>query len=247
MKKEILTAAILLAVSAMADTADSIKEKLSSKLVKTHIDLVTQSSEMSGLYEVHTGPNIFYTDSKADVIMIGHIFDMNGTDLTQIKLNAKMAEFRKKEVAQHEAFLSGIGDAVKTGKVDLTKALKIGNGKHKVVIFTDPECPFCRKSEDMIKGGDMTKYVFFNPLPMHQRATPLSVHILCSKNPAAEFDKAMHGELDAAKLNTCEAGTKKLNEMVQISKRLGVMGTPLFNIDGKTIEGANPEIAKLVK
>ena len=52
--------------------------------------------------------------------------------------------------------------------LDLTKAVKIGNGKTMVIEFTDPDCPFCRKAEAYLqKRTDLTRYIFFIPLKSH--------------------------------------------------------------------------------
>lgn len=206
----------------------SIQEKLSKALKNTTVDKVVASKDIEGLYEVYSGGNIFYTDSKSDRLMLGHLFTLDGIDLTQTKIDALQAENLK-------------------NNIDLNDALKIGNGKHEVIVFTDPDCPYCRKSEKLIENGDMTKYIFFNPLDMHEQAKPKAIHVLCSKDPAKEYAKAMEGGLDNAKLLACEEGDQRLTRMIKAGQKLGVQGTPLFYIDGKKINGANPILTELVK
>ncbi|MFA6396289.1 MAG: DsbC family protein [Sulfurimonas sp.] len=228
MKKTLTIVSLLTAALLLAD-GSTVQEKLSSKLVNTKIDKVVPSTDMEGLYEVYAGQNIMYANDKAEVVMLGHIFDLNGVDLTQQKLDVMAQESLKKNV-------------------DLTKALKIGNGKHEVIVFTDTECPYCRKAEDMIKDGNMTQYVFFTPLPFHQKAKPQSIHILCSKDQAKEYARAMKGELDNDKnLKSCKAGEEQLAAMMEVGVKNGVQGTPMFYIDGKKISGANPAIVGMVK
>lgn len=233
MKKIIaVTMVSLMATSVLlADNSAQIMKKLSSELKNTNITSVNISTDLPELYEIHAGKNIFYTDNNASKIMIGHIFNLNGVDLTQAQLDKIM----QKDMKEH---------------LDMSKALVVGNPKktkHEIIMFTDPQCPFCRKGEEMIKDANATKYIFFTPLPMHNLAKPLAIDILCSSNPPLEYTKVMNGELDGAKLMTCDAGAKRLNEMIKIGEQFGVTGTPLFFIDGKRIEGANPIIQNLVK
>lgn len=233
MKKIIVVTMLsLMATSVLlADNSAQIEKKLSSELKNTKITSVNVSSDLPDLYEIHAGKNIFYTDKNADNIMIGHIFNLKGVDLTQTKIDKIML----KDIKEH---------------LDLSKALVIGEPKktkHEIIMFTDPECPFCRKGEEMIKDANATKYIFFTPLPFHKLAKPLAEDILCSSNPSLEYTQVMNGELDRAKLKTCDAGAKRLNEMMEIGKQFGVTGTPLFFIDGKRVEGANPIIQTLVK
>lgn len=231
------------------DQARLIKEKISQRLVNTPIEKVVQSVEFPSLYEVHSGPNIFFTDEKSDFIMIGHVFDMNGTDLTQIKLAPKVEAFRKKameEQAKEQELINKKYLDVKKD-IDLTKALKIGQGKHEVVVFTNSECHFCRDSERMIEGGDMTKYVFFTTYLAPQASKPKSIHVLCSKSPEKEYAKMMRGELDGKPLLSCEKGEKRLDEMMREASKLDRFGTPLFFIDNNVVNGANPVIKNMVK
>jgi len=206
--------------------AKQVKEMLEARLRNTRIDAV-KPSVIPGLYEVRAGGNIFYSDGE--YLLFGHIFDTGGRDLTQEAIDDMTAE-RLKSVT------------------DLGDALKIGNGRHEVIEFTDPECPFCRRAEALLEGGDVTRYIFFYPLPMHRRAKPMSVHILCSENPEAEYAAAMRGGLDGgADLKSCREGEERLGRMVKAARRLGVSGTPLFFIDGKRVSGADPVLKELVR
>jgi thiol:disulfide interchange protein DsbC len=210
------------------DNSSIIKEKLSAKLQNTQIDKVTKSNDIDGLYEIDSGKNVFYTDANAERLILGHVFTLEGKDLTQQKLDEKQAQAIKEVI-------------------DLKKAIKIGNGKHEVIEFTDPECPFCRRAEAMMQDANVTKYIFFTPLPFHKVAKPLAIDILCAKDQASEYEKVMRSEKDKVELLTCKDGEEKLKEMMEIGNKFGVTGTPLLIIDGKEVRGASPEIVQLVK
>lgn len=228
-----IAAAFLIGTSTLhAKTAEEqIKLIMSEKLPNTPVDEVTPSP-FAGLYEVWTGRNVIYMDTAGEYMIMGHQFDFNGNDISQAKINTKTMELIKKDI-------------------DLTKALKIGNGKHEVILFTDPQCPFCRRAEEFMKDGDVTKYVFFyTPIPSHTMTKPMSVDVLCSKDVENQYNKAMSGGLDSAKANdlvSCQEGVRRYDEMKIVAEKIGIPGTPFLIIDGRTIEGAQPVIPSLVK
>ena len=205
--------------------AQEIKQKLEETFKNTQIEKV-QKSEIKGLYEVQMkNGKIIYTDGN--YLMLGHIFTFDGKDITQEKIDRLMA----KDIEE----------------IDLSKALKIGNGKTRVIEISDPECPYCRRAEKFFKNKNVSRYVFFMPLPFHKNAKPLAIHILCSDNPEKEYEKVMSGNI-ADKLIYCKQGEIQLQEMEKIAKQLNVRGTPIFWVETeqgwKKIRGANPEILK---
>ncbi len=90
--------------------------------------------------------------------------------------------------------ISGVVVDVKTGSqisapVDLSnlknkEALIYGNGKDEYVLFTDPECSYCKKFESyfpLLKDKVKIK-IFFFPLDFHENAKDLSFYIMGQKN-----------------------------------------------------------------
>jgi thiol:disulfide interchange protein DsbC len=230
MKRFVISVCILLtAVSAFAsDKTEEIKKTLSQAFSNMPVSDVKES-EIPGLYEVRTGNNIIYSDGK--YLLMGHMFDFTGKDLTQEKINgltAKMAD-----------------------SIDKKLAVKIGSGKKEVIEFTDPECPYCLRAEEFFKGADVTRLVYFMPLSFHKNAERLSLHVLCSVNPEAEYEKVLKavsdGKADSFKTISCEDGKKRLDKMVEIAQQLGVRGTPFFLVDGKPVSGADPVIKQMIK
>lgn len=232
MKKTLISIALLTNIVLSADT-NSIKLNLEKKLPNTPIAKVVASEEMRGLYEIHSGKNIFFTNDEAESFIVGHIFSFDGKDLTQIKID-KLNEATANQ--QYE-------------QIDLSKALKIGNGKDVVVEFTDPDCPWCRKAETMLKNKDITKYVFFFPLDMHPKAKAKAVHILCSKNQSDAYQNVLDGKMDSdkAKLLDCKEGNDALKKMLGVASSVGVQGTPLIFVNKTRFNGASPEIEKMLK
>ena len=123
----------------------------------------------------------------------------------------------------------------------LDKAVKIGNGKHKVIEITDPDCPFCRKgSKFFANRSDVTRYVFFFPLAMHPDAEPKAMYILGADDQVEAYERVMQGELDGKPVPApTKAARDLLEEHKRIAVQLGVNGTPRYWINGVSVSGAN--------
>ena len=135
--------------------------------------------------------------------------------------------------------------------IDLSKALVIGSGPKKVIEFTDPDCPFCRKASVYFHNrNDVTRYVFFTPLARHPHARPKAQHILSGPNKAKLYHEVMAGsvdKLDSSKLAVTPQGIKQLEEQQAIAKKAGIDATPTFMIMGRIVEGFDlPKIEALL-
>jgi thiol:disulfide interchange protein DsbC len=129
----------------------------------------------------------------------------------------------------------------RASEMDLSKALVIGNGPKKVIEFTDPDCPFCRKASAYFHNRqDITRYVFFKPLAMHPNARPKAQYILSGHDKARLYHEVMSGMADrinAKNLPVTPAGIKLQEEQQAIAQKAGVDATPTFMIMGRIIEG----------
>jgi len=123
--------------------------------------------------------------------------------------------------------------------LDLSKALKIGTGKTVVIEFTDPDCPFCRRGAAFFKGRtDVTRYIFFNPLPMHPHAREKAACILSSPDPTKTCEEVLSGKLDNTSIPApSAAGVKRLAEMMATAREKGFGSTPTYIICGRIIRG----------
>ncbi|MBK5277069.1 MAG: thioredoxin fold domain-containing protein [Desulfuromonadales bacterium] len=124
-------------------------------------------------------------------------------------------------------------------EIDLSKAIKIGFGPKSVVEFTDPDCPFCRKASKYFEGRpDVTRYVFFYPLPRHPRAREKVQFILSMPDKAKAYHEVMSGKMDSvALLPSTPEGAKLQEQHVEIAKKSKVDSTPSFMINGRIIVG----------
>jgi thiol:disulfide interchange protein DsbC len=124
----------------------------------------------------------------------------------------------------------------------LDKALKIGSGPKKVIEFTDPDCPYCRKVDNFLsKRTDVTRYVYFVPLrKIHPDAEKKARYILSQSDRDKAFHEVFEGALDGKPLSIAD-GTQQqqLEEMEKVAAGLGVRGTPALWIEGAHVNGAD--------
>ena len=135
--------------------------------------------------------------------------------------------------------------------LDLDKAVKVGNGKTMVIEFTDPDCPFCRKAEAYFanKSSQVTRYIFFIPLPSHPNSKGKVQYILSAKDKALAFREVLSGDFNSQKLaQITPEGIKLQKEHQDIAKANQMTSTPTFMIYGRIIEGFDlPKLEPLLK
>jgi len=221
--------AVLVGGGFTADSQDA-KAKAKEELQGTFKNLPIESFEESvipGLYEVVAGTQVFYF-SPNGYLIFGEIWSKDGKSITAEKRSSI--------------------EAKKVRSIPADKALRIGKGPKKVIEFSDPDCPYCRRAEEFFsKRDDVTRYVFFVPLrQIHPNAEKKALYILCSKDPEKAYHDAYSGKLDKEDLKidqACESLAKsKLAEMESIGASLSVTGTPQFYIGGEKIVGANLQL-----
>ena len=180
-----------------------------------------RESPLKGLYEITAGEQVFYF-SPEGYLFFGEIWTKDGKNLT--------AEMREKVVAE------------RINTLPLEKALKIGNGPKKIIEFTDPDCPCCRKVDNFLsKRTDVTRYVYFVPLRrIHPDAEKKARYILSQSDKDKAFRDVFEGMLDGKPISIADgAQQQQLEEMEKIATGLGVRGTPALWIEGAHVNGAD--------
>jgi len=98
---------------------------------------------------------------------------------------------------------------------------------------------------------DVTRYVFFFPLPMHKDAENKIKYIFCATDRVSAYEDAMKGKLDDQKYEKCSkpeaAALLKLHK--EIGEKMGIHSTPFFIVNAKkAVAGANiPEIEEALE
>jgi len=207
-----------------ADIA-SIRSHAAVVLSNTPIDAV-RPSPIKGLFEIQSGRNIFYSDADGSHFVLGgHVIDaVAKKDLTKA---------RQEELNRVDWKILPLDKAVISGDK---------HGKLKLAIFTDPECPYCRKFEkelEQLKGVKIYNFLF--PLSFHKDAKRWSSAIWCSKDRHKMMTDIMVNNADPAAGN-CDT---PIDEIVALGEKLGITGTPtLISGDGRLSAGGKsaPEL-----
>jgi thiol:disulfide interchange protein DsbC len=129
--------------------------------------------------------------------------------------------------------------------LDGKESLTYGVGKDLYYLFTDPECPYCKKFEayfEQIKN-DVQLKIFFFPLSFHKNAVPLTRYILDKKTNDGKVKAMLTVSVDSKEFKDkkytkaeLEALNKIIDDNMKLGEELGVRGTPaLFDIDGKSL------------
>jgi len=124
-----------------------------------------------------------------------------------------------------------------------------GTGKEELIVFTDPECPYCIKFEKMWPSirSKVKMYVYFMPLPGHRNATQMSYYVMKQKDQAAKAKAILdmaHGDKSYERLSMTqqihELFGKKMKENQALANKFGVRGTPsVFNSKGESVNWPN--------
>ena len=214
----------VIATTAHAGQSESKLEAIGNKLralyPATQFNEI-RPSQFEGMYEVVMGKNVGYTDGEGRYFLFGHVFDMQTRqDLTQQRID----ELNKVNFSELP-----LKDAIKEVR---------GKGQRKLVVFSDPDCPYCKKLEQELPQLDnVTIYTF--PLPLeglHPDAPRKAKSIWCS----AKRQSAWHDYLVSNKQPTANTDcANPIDRNIQLGQKLGINGTPtLVAEDGRVMPGA---------
>lgn len=222
-KRILLVCLALLAGAAAARDEETdeqaVARALREKYPNTAIRAVRRIP-IDGLYEVTMGSNTAYTDATARYFVFGHLFDMK----EQVDLTAK----RQAEQQKTQFPAQFLKNAIKSVK---------GDGSRVVAVFSDPDCPYCRRLEtELAKLDNVTIYTFLFPLEtLHPEAKTKAISVWCAPDREAAWKQAVFTGT-VPKLAACE---NPVNDNLVLGSRLGVVGTPtLIAQDGRLLPGA---------
>jgi len=131
---------------------------------------------------------------------------------------------------------------VDVSAIPLDDAIVLGNpdAKHKVIVFDDPDCPWCRKLHGEIKqvlarDPEVAFFVLVYARNNNPKTVRKALSIVCGKPDSAKLlEDAFAGKelLDP----TCDS--KAVEETARIAAKLGIQGTPAMVLsDGRVISG----------
>lgn len=220
-----LAVVLFAAAAACADEA-SVKTAFQAKFPKANVDRVKKLPDLD-LYQIVVArgeePIIIYTDEKFRFMMQGSLVETKG-----------MRDINDDTVKELTAI------DFNTLPLDLAIKKVKGNGSRKIVVFSDPDCPFCKRIEqEFEKMTDITVYVLLYPIEqLHAKAPERSRAIWCSPNRLKAWeDYMLRGTAPTAK-GDC---ANPVADIVAYGRGKGINGTPtLVFSDGTRTAGALP-------
>ncbi|MBI5846964.1 MAG: DsbC family protein [Nitrospirae bacterium] len=188
-------------------------------------------SPIKGLWEVIIEDKgtrgVMYIGFSKRHVIAGPIFEvdtgLNKTQETFEKVNRDLVKY------------------VDVSKIPLDKSLIIGekDAKYKVIVFTDPDCPYCARVHEEIKKvaaerKDIAFYLKLMPLPMHPDAFWKSQSILCKSSVQLLEDNFAKKEIPKP---DCD-NKQEVEANIKLAAELGITGTPTLILpDGMVVVG----------
>jgi len=203
-----------------------------TKLLEGGIDKVVkvEFAEMPGVWlvEVEKDGQRFplYLDFSKEYLVAGNIIRLK--DKRNITAEAQQEDRPKLDVSQ----------------IPLDDALLLGDpmAETKVVVFTDPQCPYCKRLHGelhkVVKADPNIAFLIkLFPLKMHPEAYGLAKTLVCKKDISL-LDRVFAGEKPPQA--ECEDAAA-IDANLLLVKKLGINSTPTMVLpDGTIAPGAKP-------
>jgi thiol:disulfide interchange protein DsbC len=197
----------------------SLSERLQSLYPSTRFGEI-RPTPWPGVFEVAMGANLAYVDASGQYFLFGHLYDM--------KAQRDLSAERKDTLARVDFNALPLADAIKDVR---------GRGSRALAIFSDPDCPHCRRLEAELKGlSDVTIHTFLMPIAsLHPQARAKAVAVWCAKDRLAAWQALMTRDQPPPAADCAHP----VDRNVALAERVGVTGTPtLVAADGRVLPGA---------
>lgn len=223
-----LTALFMAAMSATLAYAGEKEARQAVQALAPEVKVVSVSkTPLPDLYEVVAeGPRgivLVYASGSGDYVLLGELLD--------VKKRRSLTEERWAQLT-----------AVDFDALPLDQAIKMvrGDGKRRLAVFSDPDCPYCRKLEpELAKLDNVTIYIFPYPLPIHPDASRKSKLVWCSKDRLKAWqDMMLTDRLPEDGRSDCD---HPVDENIALGQRLRINSTPtLIFSNGRRFAGYAP-------
>jgi thiol:disulfide interchange protein DsbC len=212
---------VTLSVSIASADEAAIKHNLQTRFPGAEVQNVAKTP-VKGIYEVIMEGRLIYVDENADYLFVGNLVDA--------KSQRNLTEERMRQLLKVDF------DAL---PLDLAIKIVKGNGKRRMAVFSDPDCPFCHKLEkDLQSVTNVTIYTFLYPIAgLHPAAGEKAKAIWCAPDRA----KAWNDFMQQGKLPKGVACETPIEKIAELGRKLRVTGTPtIIFADGRMVPGAVP-------
>jgi len=202
----------------------ALKQKLGSRLQGLSALEGVRTTPIPGLLEVRVAGHILYTDPNGEYLIDGQMIE------TRTQRN--LTEERVDEINKIDFATLPLKDAV---------VWKTGTGKRRLVVFSDPNCGYCKRLERTFNNmKDITVYTFMIGI-LGEDSKKKADTIWCMKDRTQAWrDWMLNDESPFRLMGMC--GGTPLQRNMALAQRLRVNGTPaMFFEDGTRLASAAPQ------
>jgi thiol:disulfide interchange protein DsbC len=166
-----------LSTTALADDVEDVAKLLKEKFPKLQFEKV-ERAPVSGLYEIHAGANIIYTDRNVEHLIFGEIYDVKGKNLTADKRRALFKEL-----------------VLRMSKEFPKDAIHIpGKRKPTVFLVVDTDCPYSRRELQYLLSKNVDIFLIF--YGFHRESFAHATYVLNSRDKKGALQEVISGKLD---------------------------------------------------
>lgn len=184
-----------------------------------------QPSPVPGLYQVTLGTQVVYMTGDGRYLVQGSVFD---TQKRQDITESARADLRQQALAKVDP------------ADEITFAPPADKIRHEVTVFTDIDCPYCRRFHSQIdeynKLGIAVHYLAFPRAGLNSHSYEKAVSVWCADDPKAALTEAKQGNEPSPK--SCDNPVK---DEFMLGQKVGINGTPaIIASDGTMLPGYMP-------
>ncbi len=229
MKSRILSAAgaalLAAAVSApsLAAPEDVIRAVFAQQFPSARIDHLS-ATPIPGIYQVGLGSTVLYASADGRYVFQGKLVDLSTrADLSE----SYLSRVRLERLADYDEARMIVFEPK-------------GEAKHTVTVFTDIDCPYCRKLHDEMGEyadlGVRVRYMLYPRAGLQSPSGRKAVSVWCSSDRQEQLTFAKAG--GSPEPRTCD---NPVEEHLALGRELGLRGTPMTITDsGEQIMGYVP-------
>jgi thiol:disulfide interchange protein DsbC len=203
------------AFSASEKPSKQFLETLQRRFPNTQGAIVTRA--MPGYWAIVKDDQVVFIDDALTVLVTGDVVDLK----TNQSLSAKLLEAQRPKVS--------------VASIPLNNAIQFGAGSRRLVVFSDPDCPHCKRIEhELAQLKDVSIYVLPYPITqLHPEASERARAIWCSDKPAQAWrEYLLEGRMPAQFKADCRA---PLAENLALGAKWRITGTPTLVFDDGTV------------
>jgi len=224
-----VTVLSLTAGLALADE-QAIRRAVSAQISDAKI-LEVRRLPYGDLYEVvYRGPRgvgVVYADGTAKALLGGPLIDLkSGENLTEGRVR-KLTAIDWKVLPMQWAITS-----------------KRGAGRREIAVFSDPNCPYCKRFEEGLATlDDVTVYIFPYPV-IKPESVRQAKGVWCSKDRLKAWNDMMFRRIEPKAKPDCDT---PIDQLVTFGNSLGATSTPTWFLRNGEMRSGNLPMAELVK